>query len=61
LINGLCDRALLTGYVNELKVIGADVIDEVARELPSLGNGELVTIRQEDVTPEDVTEEHAPS
>ena len=36
LINGLCDRALLTGYVTEAKLIGADVIDEVSRELPAL-------------------------
>ena len=36
LINGLCDRALLTGYINETKTIGAAVIDEVAGELPAL-------------------------
>jgi len=36
LINGLCDRALLTGYVNETATIGPDTIDEVARELPAL-------------------------
>ncbi len=36
LINGLCDRALLTGYVNETKTIGADVINEVVSELPAL-------------------------
>ena len=36
LINGLCDRALLTGYVTEAKLIGADVIDEVSKELPAL-------------------------
>ena len=36
LINGLCDRALLTGYVNETRTIGADIINEVVRELPSL-------------------------
>jgi general secretion pathway protein A len=36
LINGLCDRALLTGYVDEAKVVGPDIIDEVASELPSL-------------------------
>lgn len=36
LINGLCDRALLTGYVNETKTISAAIIDEVAGELPSL-------------------------
>ncbi len=36
LVNGLCDRALLTGYVNETRTIGADIINEVARELPSL-------------------------
>ncbi|PIQ84107.1 MAG: ATPase [Candidatus Omnitrophica bacterium CG11_big_fil_rev_8_21_14_0_20_63_9] len=36
LINGLCDRALLTGYVNESKTIDAGIIAEVAGELPSL-------------------------
>ena len=36
LINGLCDRALLTGYVNETATVGPDTIDEVARELPAL-------------------------
>src|SRR3989338_3551942 len=36
LINGLCDRALLTGYVNETATIGPDIIDEVAGELPAL-------------------------
>ena len=36
LINSLCDRALLTGYVNETKLIGPEVIEEVARELPAL-------------------------
>jgi general secretion pathway protein A len=36
LINGLCDRALLTGYVNETRTIGADIVNEVVRELPSL-------------------------
>ena len=36
LINGLCDRALLTGYVNEATSITRDIIDEVSRELPSL-------------------------
>jgi general secretion pathway protein A len=36
LINGLCDRALLTGYVNETRTIGADIVNEVVRELPAL-------------------------
>ncbi len=36
LINGLCDRALLTGYVSEVKTISAETIDEVANELPAL-------------------------
>ena len=31
LVNGLCDRALLTGYVNDAKTIGPDIIDEVAK------------------------------
>ena len=38
LINGLCDRALLTGYVSETKTVGPDIIDEVASELPALIN-----------------------
>ena len=36
LVNGLCDRALLTGYVNETRTIGADIVNEVVRELPAL-------------------------
>ena len=36
LINSLCDRALLTGYVNEARLIDPGVIEEVARELPAL-------------------------
>ena len=36
LINALCDRALLTGYINEAKPVGAKIIDEVAREMPAL-------------------------
>ena len=36
LINGLCDRALLTGYVNDTKTVNPEVIDEVALELPAL-------------------------
>jgi len=36
LINSLCDRALLTGYVSEAKTITPDIIDEVASELPAL-------------------------
>ena len=36
LVNGLCDRALLTGYVNDTPLIEAAVIDEVAAELPAL-------------------------
>jgi general secretion pathway protein A len=35
LVNGLCDRALLTGYVQESKTIGSGVITEVAKELPA--------------------------
>ena len=38
LINGLCDRALLTGYVQEAKAIGTEIIEEVAQELPALMN-----------------------
>ena len=36
LINALCDRALLTGYVNETATITPAMIDEVAGELPAL-------------------------
>ena len=36
LINGLCDRALLTGYVSESTTISGDMIDEAALELPAL-------------------------
>ena len=36
LINALCDRALLTGYVNEAKTIGPSIIEEVVQELPAL-------------------------
>ncbi len=36
LINILCDRALLTGYVKEQKVIGADIIVECAQEISFL-------------------------
>jgi type II secretory pathway predicted ATPase ExeA len=43
LINGLCDGALLSGYVHEAKVIGSDIIEEVAGELPSLVETPSVT------------------
>ncbi len=36
LVNSLCDRALLTGYVNDSRRIDTQVIDEVAKELPAL-------------------------
>jgi len=36
LINGLCDRALLTAYVNEAKMVSAEIVDEAAQELPAL-------------------------
>lgn len=36
LINSVCDRALLTGYVNDTKTIDGGIIDEVAEELPAL-------------------------
>jgi general secretion pathway protein A len=36
LINGICDRALLTGYVNETRTVGPEIIEEVAQELPAL-------------------------
>lgn len=36
LINAVCDRALLTGYVNESPTINETIIDEVSRELPAL-------------------------
>jgi len=38
LINSLCDRALLTGYINETTPIGAPIIHEVAKELPALAS-----------------------
>ena len=41
LINALCDRSLLTGYVNDTKTVGPEVIDEVAQELPALSDGDL--------------------
>ena len=40
LVNGLCDRALLTGYVSEAKTVNASIIAEAAGELPSLANAE---------------------
>lgn len=36
IINSLCDRALLTGYINDTATIGPAVVDEVAAELPAL-------------------------
>ncbi len=36
LINGICDRALLTGYVSEHRIVTARIIDEAAAELPAL-------------------------
>ena len=36
LVNSLCDRALLTGYVQDTKRINAAIINEVAGELPAL-------------------------
>ena len=42
LINALCDRALLTGYVSESHIITAAMIEEAARELPSLGREESI-------------------
>ena len=42
LINALCDRALLTGYIQEVKSIGPGIIDEVASELPALVEKEEV-------------------
>lgn len=36
LVNGLCDRALLTGYVNDTKVINEQMVAEAAEELPAL-------------------------
>lgn len=43
LINGLCDRALLTGYITDQKAIGTDIIDEVAGELPALTEEPVTT------------------
>ncbi len=36
LVNSLCDRALLHGYVGESKVITGVMINEVSKELPAL-------------------------
>ena len=36
LVNSVCDRALLTGYVQDTKRINAAMINEVAGELPAL-------------------------
>lgn len=38
LINSLCDRALLTGFVREIKTINKDIIEEVAEELELVEN-----------------------
>ena len=53
LVNGLCDRALLTGYVNETKTIDASIITEAAGELPPLAD-EPTAIAIDDVTEEAV-------
>ena len=37
LINSLCDRALLTGFIKERKRISKNIIEEVARELKIKG------------------------
>ncbi len=42
LVNSVCDRALLTGYVSDAKAITAGMVDEAARELPALGKGPVV-------------------
>lgn len=42
LVNSVCDRALLTGYVADSKTITALIIDEAAGELPALGKGPVV-------------------
>jgi hypothetical protein len=41
LINSLCDRALLTGYVSETRLITPDIVEEVAGELPALVSAPL--------------------
>jgi general secretion pathway protein A len=33
LVNSICDRALLTGFIREEKIISEEIIDEVAQEL----------------------------
>ena len=44
LINSLCDRALLTGYISESKTINPEIINEVAGELPALIEEPVSTI-----------------
>ncbi len=34
LVNSTCDSALLTGFINEAEVIGADIVEEVIGESP---------------------------
>lgn len=36
LINAVCDRALLNGYVQESKIVTAGLVEQAAQELPSL-------------------------
>ena len=49
LVNGLCDRALLTGYVNEVTTITTEIIDEVAGELPALINEPKDVLQREEL------------
>ena len=53
LINALCDRALLTGYVNEYQTIDNRMIDEAAAELPALMEqpGPVVRVEQRAIAP----------
>ncbi len=46
LVNSLCDRALLTGYVGDRTLIGPDIIDEVVKELPALVHQPMKTTRE---------------
>jgi len=41
LINTLCDNALLEGFLVKRKIVDEDIINDVARDLGLLGNGDL--------------------
>jgi len=49
LINSICDNALLAGYACDAKIIGAEIIQEVAHDL-ELGDGNRSPSRRAQVT-----------